>query len=103
MSGYVYRIYDDAGALLYIGSTDNVVRRIDGHFKSQWSCAENAALRERFASYDFEVFPTLAEARAAEKVAIHDEAPLLNKMHNPKRWTKVPVTNQYVPVELVSA
>lgn len=103
MSPVVYRVYDAAGDLIYIGSTVDLGQRIHGHFHSQWSCAENAAFREQFDSVTSEPFDTLAEARAAEKEAIREEAPRLNKMHNPKRWRKIPVTNQYVPVEQVSA
>jgi predicted GIY-YIG superfamily endonuclease len=104
MSPVVYRIYDKDGVLLYIGSTVDLCQRIRGHFGSRWSCSENAALRERFDTVFGEPFPTLAEARAAEKQAIREEGPLLNKEHNPKRWRKVP-RNQWVPVEseLVSA
>lgn len=35
MSSYVYRLYDHAGALLYIGVTDDIQRRLREHLKTK--------------------------------------------------------------------
>lgn len=98
----VYRIYDSAGALLYIGSTVDVCQRVRGHFHSRWSCLDVMELRERFDMLHTEPHPTLAAARAAEKAAIREEAPLLNRVHNVKRWRKLAGSNQFVPVEVTA-
>lgn len=90
MSAVVYRVFDATGELLYIGSTTDLAQRIYNHLHNRFSCGESVALRERIHSVEGEEFPTLEEARAAERLAIRAEAPLLNKHHNPTRWRQGP-------------
>lgn len=73
---YLYRLYDDAGQLLYIGISNRPVRRWIEHLTSKpW--ADQVARMERGHGY-----PTHADARAAEKLAIRSEYPRHNIEHN---------------------
>ncbi|MGW5616244.1 GIY-YIG nuclease family protein [Streptomyces sp. NPDC003877] len=72
----VYRLYDSAGALLYVGSSYNPVRRCrDHHAKPWWSLV---------ARRDEEWFPSKEAAYAAEMAAIAAEAPPYNEMGTPR-------------------
>jgi predicted GIY-YIG superfamily endonuclease len=70
----VYRAYDAAGRLLYVGVTDNIDRRIDGHSASGW--------RASMAALTLTIYPSRAVALAAERDAIRAERPLWNVMHS---------------------
>lgn len=77
---YLYRCYDTAGRLLYIGCTANVKRRMQGHKRclgrgnraSQWlaACMDRVEVEGPFAGRD--------AGRAAERDAIQTEQPLFN-------------------------
>lgn len=77
----VYRCYDAADRLLYIGCTQDLAARMAVH-----QCdSPNRASRElvaRLGRLDYEEYPNRASALAAERAAIADEAPLLNTHHN---------------------
>lgn len=92
---YVYRIYDVAGQLLYIGSARSVEDRIYMH-RSTMTLPCWADVRFRYGHHTSEEFPTLAAAREGERQAITAEAPLHNRQHNPKRFRRV--AGAYVPV-----
>lgn len=73
---YVYRAYDSAGRLLYIGCTNNPVSRFKSH-RSQGSMWLPYA-----ASVTWEPHPTRAAGFAAESAAIEAECPPYNERGN---------------------
>lgn len=76
----VYRWYDDAGELLYIGHTTRLATRVDDHlreWKSPWSVLA--------ARVEIDWYPSLAEAKEAEANAIATGQPLFNGTYN--RWS----------------
>lgn len=75
MTAQVYRAYDAAGRLLYIGSSVCVETRLRAHERnhSYWWPFHARITRETFA--------TEAEARAAERLAIATEHPRWNVRH----------------------
>lgn len=93
---YVYRIFDKDGRLLYIGCTEQVDQRIYMH-RATYTLACAWEIHEWYDHHTSEELPTLAAARAAERAAIKAEAPLLNRQHNPKRWSRV--NGEYLPTE----
>lgn len=71
----LYRWWDDADLLLYVGISDELFSRVNGHAKdSSWMefAARSAITR----------YPSRAEAAAAEVEAIKSEHPLFNQKHN---------------------
>lgn len=81
MSHHVYRIYDAADRLIYIGATSNLAERIKGHLYVKDDgphCHPVLSVGRRMARYTAEEFPTRAEAFAAEREAIRAERPELN-------------------------
>lgn len=83
---YVYRCYDASGLLLYVGCTRDVAGRLQVH-ASSWNNPASAVLNMRMASHEVEEFPTFEAARAAEREAIANEAPLANLHHQRERIT----------------
>lgn len=84
MSGphVLYRCFDAAGELLYIGITNDPSNRFNLHERSTpwWGDVAEVRLDESFASrWDLE---------DAERVAIFDEIPLHNSQHNWRWHTK---------------
>ena len=75
----LYRLYDDAGVLLYVGITDDLCGRMRGHETTQpwWPQVR----RKTVAWYD-----ERDEADLAETMAIAAERPLHNqaKLYTPK-------------------
>jgi hypothetical protein len=72
----LYRHFDAAGKLLYVGiSLSTVVRLAQHRLESEWF--------DRVVHITIERFPTRIEAMIAERVAILKEAPECNKA----RWT----------------
>ncbi len=72
MHTYLYRLFNEAGELLYVGVTCNLVARLAAHRrqKSWWGeVADTTVIR----------FPTRLEALAAEVEAIAGEVPRYNK------------------------
>lgn len=67
----LYRLYDDAGVLLYVGITWNLPQRMDGHSgdKGWWP----QVARRTMIWYSSEL-----DARIAEAIAIDTEKPLHN-------------------------
>lgn len=68
---WLYRYFDDQWALLYIGVTRNVDRRVLTHRHDYW---------RRYVQYvkAEQSFPTRSDARDAEREAIRAEQPLFN-------------------------
>jgi predicted GIY-YIG superfamily endonuclease len=71
----VYRLYDAAGTLLYIGSAYDPGDRWDEHRKKPWA----AAVAERTERW----YPDRSAAYAAETAAIKSEMPRHNITNNP--------------------
>ncbi len=69
----VYRCYDASDALLYIGSTECRIKRLQIHGKRTSWWPEVADIK-------IQRFPTIFEASAAERLAILAENPLHNKI-----------------------
>ena len=68
---YVYRAYDAAGRLLYVGCTVDVEKRLTAHRStSQWA--------DYMASHTVESFPDKETGRAAESAAIESEGAYFN-------------------------
>lgn len=77
----LYRCYDAAGRLLYIGCTHDINLRMDVH-RSSWSNPVSGVLNMRMERYEVsDKYPSKATGRAAERQAIYDEEPLLNLHH----------------------
>jgi predicted GIY-YIG superfamily endonuclease len=95
----LYRCFDAAGALLYVGIADLWARRIGTHStKTEWF--------DGVASVTVEHFDTRAQAMAAEAAAIRDESPAWNKPLGPKRKPvdqKCVVAGVSLPVDLLDA
>jgi hypothetical protein len=74
----VYRYYDAAGRLLYVGATGSGYYRAHGHARS------GAAWWPLVARGEFEHFATMAEAYSAELRQIVQLGPLYNRADNPQ-------------------
>ncbi|HMG63535.1 MAG TPA: hypothetical protein VK599_11350, partial [Streptosporangiaceae bacterium] len=71
----VYHCLNSAGYPVYIGSAVAALKRLKQHEQSSPWWPEVAGTRH-------EHFPTVPDARAAERLAIIAEKPLYNKAHN---------------------
>lgn len=98
----VYRCY--AGdVLLYVGVTADVAGRMFHHLHPcNRGKQPNGSLRRHMTHHESVEYGTKVEARAAERVAIATEAPLLNRQHNVKRFRKA-AGGTYVALEPVHA
>ncbi len=68
---YLYRAYNGAGRLLYVGIAEDIWQRMGQHeINSPWI--------DDLAAMDVERYRTRTEARAAERAAIATEWPLWN-------------------------
>jgi predicted GIY-YIG superfamily endonuclease len=74
----LYRVYDAAGLLLYIGISSDPGKRVDSH---RW--AKHRTWRHDIARYTAEWLETREAAELAEVAAIRSELPLHNRMHHP--------------------
>jgi predicted GIY-YIG superfamily endonuclease len=73
----LYRLFDDAGRLLYVGTSIDPDRRFSQHRSSKWWWP-------RVAGVELAWFADTPTARAAEDVALATEASLHN-LDDPKR------------------
>lgn len=76
MSWHVYRVYDEAGDVIYVGQTSDLKRRTWQHLHS----TPGAARVESFDEYD-----TKGGAMSVESVLIRAHQPPLNVQDNPNR------------------
>lgn len=83
---YVYRCYDAADRLLYIGCTENLGARMAVHMSSGQNMASIVLMR-RMDHMEYETCPDKQSAQAAEREAIYNEAPLANLHHQKVRET----------------
>lgn len=101
----VYRMYDAQGALLYIGVTSDLSRRLQMHLNrpayKYAAIPGRAEIHARLHDFTVTQYPSRALANAAERAAITAEAPELNRHHNPSRfrWTR----RGWVPTQEVAA
>jgi predicted GIY-YIG superfamily endonuclease len=72
----LYRIHDAAGNLLYVGSSQVVLKRLQQH-------ALQRGWWHEVASIEIEHFATPEALIEAERVAISEERPLHNTQNNP--------------------
>lgn len=72
----LYRFFDKAGQLLYVGISNNWTQRLKQHYK-------DSEFFDQVASATFEHFNTREEVEAAEKAAILTEGAIYNKAFNP--------------------
>jgi predicted GIY-YIG superfamily endonuclease len=82
---FVYRLFDAEGALIYIGMSDDVARRVHDHaLRKPWGST--------IARCEKSLYPTRQEAARAECSAIYSEQPFFNVNHTgrPRLWTRVP-------------
>ena len=72
---YLYRLYNKAGHLLYVGVTDNVFRRWKEHSRTKpwWSQVHK---------FTQDWYPNRASVEAAERRAIQTENPVYNVTHS---------------------
>ena len=74
---FLYRYYDDAGDLLYVGITHDIRQRDSWH-------RSNSRWHREHARRTVESYPTRNEALAAESAAIKTERPAFNRQSNEK-------------------
>lgn len=84
----LYRFYDSADQLLYVGISTNMLLRLQSHSYQQpwWQDAVRIDL-QRFADRE--------ELEAAEREAIHFEKPKYNVVHAPPRRPCSPMRRQH--------
>jgi len=75
---YLYRHYDPSGDLLYVGTSLQLQDRHGRHLKE-------ASWRNMISFILIEPFETREQAIVAEKIAIRDEFPRFNVVHNKRR------------------
>lgn len=68
---YVYRAYCRCGDLLYIGMTNELIRRFAGHLR-------RAPWYDRVARIEWDLYPSRRQADRAEKRMIRDQHPRYN-------------------------
>jgi transcriptional regulator with XRE-family HTH domain len=71
----LYRLYNEAGTLLYVGITNDSTRRLVQH-------ADGQPWWDEVASVTFASHPDRTAAEAAERLAIRTQAPLYNVRHS---------------------
>lgn len=74
----MYRVFDDTGRLIYVGSSRNWPGRLRNHESASWWFSLVAKIR-------VQVFPSKDAAQAAECVAIQEEQPAFNVHHTGRR------------------
>ena len=76
MSAHVYRIFDGENRLIYVGSTRGLFARLAAHRSQAWWAYQAAKVKAS-------VYPSIEDARTAERLAIRVENPRWNIMG---RW-----------------
>lgn len=79
---WLYRMFDAAGVLLYIGQTKNPEQRIAG-----WYSRASNPPYHWFAAVvriEWQQYPDRVSVLAAEKAAIETERPRYNRNHQPR-------------------
>lgn len=68
----VYRVFDEDGALLYVGSTYSFELRKRSHQDKNWY--------DRAVKWDVDWYPSRQQATDAEYLTIHNENPVYNRL-----------------------
>lgn len=99
---HVYRIWDDQGALVYIGATSRLQRRIAEHRATKtWAgCHPVLRVGERMHTWAAVEYPTRRAALDAEREAIAREHPELNTTRVAAQTAPRPVTPKESPMDL---
>lgn len=91
----LYRHFDDAGQLLYVGISLSALARLSSHRSSPWF--------DSISVVKIETLSSRSEALIAERKAIINEKPLHNKIHNDgaeqEEFVPVEITTQVEPDE----
>lgn len=83
---YVYRLFDDAGQVLYIGCTANPKTRIRQHVQGLIPQGHYREIRATVGYWEVsDPYPTWADAHVVEIKAIAAEVPRFNVVHNSGR------------------
>jgi hypothetical protein len=82
----LYRHFDARGRLLYVGISLNALSRLAEH-------SVNAKWYPNIVSVTLDHYPTVMEARAAERFAIVHEMPLHNVCHSGRLNYRMPLPN----------
>jgi excinuclease UvrABC nuclease subunit len=90
----LYRLYDAAGALLYVGITRSIGQRLQDHSQNQPWWPEVADCRVEF-------LPNRAALHAAELLAIKVEHPRYNLQHQRVQAVPPPGLRSYAKVTWV--
>ena len=77
-SGVVYRIFNAAGDLLYVGMSGSAIQRAVQHIEKPWG--------REIATITIQHYATYAQALAEEAIAITAEQPRYNIRLVPKLW-----------------
>lgn len=95
---YVYRCYDAAGRLLYVGCTFHVKSRLAAHRHGSGAAKASRWLQVTMAAYEVEgPYPTKEAGLAAEAAAIRTEQPLFNRQGQQKAgWQILPRVADYL-------
>lgn len=75
----MYRCFDAAGRLVYVGSTADWNRRLSEHRKQSWWFSLIADIKARH-------YPTLEDARRAESKLLRKERPTFNWRDTGRSW-----------------
>jgi len=91
VSHYLYRLYNEAGDLLYIGISKSAIQRLHQHLEGQpWA--------DQITTQRVQRFPTREALEQAEREAIRSERPRHNISHNTGKRTKRPPQPQLADV-----
>jgi hypothetical protein len=90
---YVYRVFDEAGRLIYVGVTNRPTGRITVHVRYKWWAPQAK-------SVSIEEHPTRSSAEAAEDAAIKAEKPRwnVNGRAPMQSWDRAEVADYVVAV-----
>lgn len=86
---YLYRCYDAAGLLVYIGCSSDPHRRMEHHRAGR---NKTSRLIQKYAvrvEVDADAYHCREAAYDAEAVAIHAEQPLFNVQHRCDSWASI--------------
>ncbi len=82
MATTLYRMFDEGGALLYVGITKDTRKRFSQHADKHWF--------SQVVRVEVETFDSRGAAASAERAAIRDEAPVFNRAGRPTAPRRMP-------------
>ena len=85
---FVYRLFDEQGALLYVGMTRDFDTRLIAHLSTTMPLDSRVSgwrdIHARYHHHSLDAYPNWVEAKAAERATIAAEEPEVNWQFNPK-------------------